>query len=42
MLRKQHCGDAGVLGSDDIDLAQHVDRSQRDIAQITDRCGDHI
>ena len=33
---------AGVLGGHPVHRAQHIERAQRDVAQVPERRGDHI
>jgi hypothetical protein len=41
-MPQQHAGHPRILGRDHVRAAQDVDRPQRQIAQISDRCGNHI
>ena len=39
---EQHAGHPRILGGDHVSAAQDVDRPQRQIAQISERRGNHI
>jgi hypothetical protein len=42
VVRQQAPGKARVLRGDDIDATQNLERAQRDIGEISNRCGDYI
>src|SRR5262245_18599927 len=42
MVRQQSCGVPCVLACDQVHLAQYTQRSERDVFQVANRCGDHI
>lgn len=42
VMRKKTRGMARVLGRDDVDRLQHLQRPQRDVLQVSNRCGYNI
>ena len=42
VVPQQRRGRARVLGRDDVGRRQHVERAQRQVAQVPQRCGHHI
>jgi hypothetical protein len=42
MVREQDVGDARVFGCNQVNPGEHVERAQRDVAQVSERRGDDI
>ncbi len=42
VVAEQHARHARVLGRDHVDAPEDVERAQRQVAEISDRRGDHI